>query len=73
MLNADVTTEGVHVSRLSLKNGKATGSDGILNEMLTIASDSNKTIDVKLFNAILKTGIYPDQPLKSRWMAVYNL
>jgi hypothetical protein len=44
----------------SLKNGKAGGPDGILNEILKISFIYNTTAYVNLFNAILKSGIYPE-------------
>jgi hypothetical protein len=44
----------------SLKNGKAGGPDGILNEMLKISFIYSTTAYVNLFNTILKSGIYPE-------------
>ena len=44
---------------LKLKNGKAFGNDGILNEYIKNTIDDLMPIYVKLFNIILDTGIVP--------------
>ena len=45
---------------LKLKNGRALGNDGILNEYIKNTIDDLMPIYVKLFNIILDTGIVPD-------------
>jgi hypothetical protein len=45
---------------LKLRNGKAFGNDGILNEYMKNTIDDLMLIYVKLFNIILDTGIVPD-------------
>ena len=60
LLNSNITTEEVLKAAKSLKNGKAGGPDGILNEMLKISCIYNTTAYVNLFNTILKSGIYPE-------------
>jgi hypothetical protein len=59
-LNSNITTEEVLKAAKSLKNGKAGGPDGILNEILKISFIYNTTAYVNLFNTILKSGIYPE-------------
>lgn len=60
LLNSNITTEEVLKAAKSLKNGKAGGPDGILNEMLKISFIYSTTAYVNLFNTILKSGIYPE-------------
>jgi hypothetical protein len=60
LLNSNITTEEVLKAAKSLKNGKAGGPDGILNEMLKISCIYNTTAYVNLFTTILKSGIYPE-------------
>jgi hypothetical protein len=45
---------------LKLRNGKAFGNDGILNEYIKNTIDDLMPIYVKLFNIILDTGIVPN-------------
>jgi hypothetical protein len=42
LLNSNITTEEVLKAAISLKNGKAGGPDGILNERLSISCIYNK-------------------------------
>ncbi|CAC5377719.1 unnamed protein product [Mytilus coruscus] len=60
ILNSEVTTEEVQKAAKKLKFGKASGTDGILNEMLKITCNINAKVFVCFFNAILKGEIYPD-------------
>ena len=46
-----------HLSKL--KNKKAAGRDGVMNEMLKASSDILIEVYRKLFNIIIKTGKYP--------------
>jgi hypothetical protein len=55
LLNSNITTEEVLKAAKSLKNGKAGGKDGILNEMLKISCIYNTTAYVNLFNTLLKS------------------
>ncbi|CAC5420083.1 SLC2A13 [Mytilus coruscus] len=59
ILNSYITTEEVVIAAKSLKNNKASCSDCITNEMLQISCNMNIDVYVKLFNLILKSGIYP--------------
>ena len=53
-LNFDITAEEILKAVKSLKNGKSSGTDGISIEMLKV------DMYVKLFNLIMKTGLYPE-------------
>jgi len=60
-LNFDITAEKILKAVKSLKNGKASGTDGISNEMLKVSCSYNIEMYVKLFNLIMKTGLYPEK------------
>ena len=49
-----------------LKNKKAAGLDGILNEMIRYSQSVLLPVYTKLFNDILRTGFYPEE-----WRATY--
>jgi hypothetical protein len=59
-LNSPITEKEIKNVVLKLKNGKAFGNDGILNEYIKNTIDDLMPIYVKLFNIILDTGIVPD-------------
>lgn len=59
-LNSPITEKEIKNVVLKLKNGKAFGNDGILNEYIKNTIDDLMPIYVKLFNIILDTGIIPD-------------
>ncbi|XP_063447874.1 uncharacterized protein LOC134727423 [Mytilus trossulus] len=59
-LNCPVTEDEIKKVVSNLKNGKASGSDEILNEYIKNTIDDLMPIYVKLFNLILDTGIVPD-------------
>lgn len=59
-MNFDITAEEILKAVKSLKNGKSSGTDGISNEMLKV------DMYVKLFNLIMKTGLYPE-----KWRELY--
>ncbi|XP_063399702.1 uncharacterized protein LOC134684345 [Mytilus trossulus] len=59
-LNSPVTEDEIKKVVSNLKNGKASGSDEILNEYIKNTIDDLMPIYVKLFNLILDTGIVPD-------------
>jgi hypothetical protein len=58
--NADFTREELEKAAKKLKNGKAAGIDGILNEFLKNSPPVLLDFLVKYFNLILSTGIIPD-------------
>ena len=59
-LNSPITEKEIKNVVLKLKNGKAFGNDGILNEYIKNTIDDLMPIYVKLFNIILVIGIVPD-------------
>ena len=59
-LNSPFTIEELKKGIKSLKNGKASGHDKIVNEMLKSSNDMMISAYVKLFNIILDTGHIPD-------------
>lgn len=59
MLSAEITTEEIKYALKHLKNKTACGSDLISNEMIKASCDININVYARLFNIILKTGIYP--------------
>ena len=59
-LNGPVTETEIKKVVSKLKNGKANGYDGILNEYIKNTINDMMPVYVKLFNVILDTGIVPD-------------
>jgi hypothetical protein len=59
LLNSTITTEEVLKAAKSLKNGKAGGKDGILNEMLKISCIYNTTAIICFDNIFEK--MFPKQ------------
>ena len=59
-LNSPITEKEIQIVVLKLKNGKAFGNDGILNEYIKNTIDDLMPIYVKLFNIIPVIGIVPD-------------
>ena len=59
-LNSPFTIEELRKGIKALKNGKASGHDKIVNEMLKASNDMMLLAYVKLFNIILDTGHIPD-------------
>jgi hypothetical protein len=55
-----ITDEEILTAIKKQKNNKAHGNDYILNEMIKSAANKLTSVLVKLFNAILKTGVYPE-------------
>lgn len=59
-LNGPIIEEEIKKVVSNLKNGKAFGNDGILNEYIKSTIDDLMPVYIKLFNLILDTGIIPD-------------
>ena len=55
-----------------LKNGKAGGPDGIINEVIKYNCNITLKSVAKLFNLILKSGHYPKQWNKSYMILLYK-
>ena len=60
MLNTKIAQPEVINALTFLKRKKSCGPDNILNEMLIISCRYDVDVITNIFNAILKTGIYPD-------------
>ena len=65
ILDADITAEEVKAAIRHLKNGKATGPDGIISEILKAAEDSLVPFLVKYFNKLFKEGSFPTEWTKA--------
>ena len=61
MLNSGITEEEIPRCIDRLNNGKASGSDKILNEYIKSTKETFLPIYEKLFNIILDTGCFPEQ------------
>jgi hypothetical protein len=59
-LNFTIKAEEISKAISKLKNGKASGNDSILNEMIKSAGPTFIPVLVKLFNKILTNSSYPD-------------
>ena len=59
ILNKHITVEELKASLKKLKNGKASGIDGITNEVLKASPPNLQKALTKLFNECLDKGIYP--------------
>lgn len=60
ILNGPITEEEIHRAVNSLKNGKATGFDNILNEYIKSSLNELMPIYIRLLNIIFDTGIIPE-------------
>ena len=60
ILNSPITDDEIRSCVKFLKNNKAAASDRIKNEMIRSTIDSMSFVYVKLFNLILKSGIFPE-------------
>ena len=58
-LNKHITVEELEASLKKLENGKASGIDGITNEVLKASPPNLQKALTKLFNECLDKGIYP--------------
>ena len=61
ILNDPFSEDEVKRSISNLKNNKAAGVDGVLNEYLKNIPDNCITFFCKLFNLVLDTGIIPEK------------
>ena len=58
-LDFRITNDEIKKAISSLKSGKATGLDKISSEMIKASVNVLLSVNEKLFNAILRSGIYP--------------
>ena len=56
-LDHEITIEELEESSYILRNGKSTGRDGILNEMIRCLLNTHPDVILKLFNVILSSGM----------------
>jgi hypothetical protein len=61
LLNKDIETHEVQKAIKAPKNGKSCGLDGISNEMIKYGQHTLTQPLTKIFNDIIRTGIYPSQ------------
>lgn len=60
MLNSEFTLEELGLVVRKMKQGKAAGADGIINEFIKSTFEKLKNVYCKLFNLILKVGVVPE-------------
>ena len=72
VLDSEITSHEVRMAIRSLKNGKASGSDGILPEMLKATSEMICGILAHLFNKILEIGKYPSNWVQAIVLPLYK-
>ena len=60
-LNFRITDAEIYAAIAKLKNGKASGFDGILNEMIKAGKHALVPALNKIFNFILLSGTFPDK------------
>ena len=72
ILNNDFTIIEIHKLINKLKNCKSSGIDNIINEFLKYSPNNYKTLLVKLFNVILRTGIIPSDWCTSFISPIYK-
>ena len=56
-LDYDISSEELEDASYILRNGKSTGKDGILNEMIRCLLNTHPDIILRLFNTILSSGL----------------
>ena len=71
-LNKTITEEEVTQAIKNLKCGKASGTDGILAEMLKASATNSTLFLVRLFNCIFESGIYPEEWSKGIIIPLYK-
>ena len=71
-LDFKITSSELLYSLKLLKGGKATGLDGISNEMLKHCNNDMIQVILKLFNVILQTSFYPQEWSKGRISTIFK-
>ena len=71
-LDYTITEKEVHNAIKSLKNNKSPGSDHIKNEMIKSGKDLLLKPLTKIFNLILRSGIYPNEWSKGKLISVHK-
>ena len=72
ILNSEITVEEIHLRVKELKNGKACGTDNILNEFLKATFSEMKLVYADLFNRVLSTGQIPEAWTIGMIMPIYK-
>ena len=72
ILNSKITAEEIFLRVKELKNGKACGTDDILNEFIKSTFNEMKLVYVDLFNRILNTGQIPESWTIGMIMPIYK-
>jgi hypothetical protein len=63
-LDVPITLDEIKTAIRLLKNGKAVGCDGIMNEVLKFGGDIFQNCIWKLFNNVFESELFPEQWLK---------
>lgn len=72
ILDCPITEDEIKLAIKSLKNGKASGDDEIVNEFIKSSIANMLPIYVKLFNIVLDTGLIPDTWLSGIIKPIYK-
>ena len=72
ILDEIITLEEIHEAVQELKNNKAAGPDGILNEYIKSTVDIMIPVYLSLFNYVLDRGIFPDSWLNGVILPIYK-
>jgi hypothetical protein len=70
--NSTVTYKEIKKAIFDLKKGKSAGPDRILNEVIKYTNPIMINSYMKIFNVILKTGIYPKSWKESLTIPIYK-
>ena len=72
ILNSEITVEEIYLRVKELKNGKACGTDKILNEFIKATFSIMKHVYVDLFNRVLNSGQIPESWTIGMIMPIYK-
>ena len=72
ILNSKITVEEIYLRVKELKNGKACGTDNILNEFIKATFSIMKHVYVDLFNRVLNSGQIPESWTIGMIMPIYK-
>ncbi|MEW8548196.1 MAG: reverse transcriptase family protein, partial [Candidatus Thiodiazotropha sp.] len=72
ILNSSISDSEIRMAVRQLKNGKAPGFDGILNEYIKHSCELLMPFYLKLFNTIFESGIFPDSWLEGKIRPIYK-
>ena len=72
ILNSSISESEIRKAISQLKNGKAPGFDGILNEHIKNSCEIFMPLYLKLFNTVFETGIFPDSWHEGKLRPIYK-